>query len=75
VIVCLDANIISYYVERSPFWEPKVTARLASVAASRDTVAVSEAALLECLVGPIQSGDTSILADYQRFVAVLGDPR
>jgi hypothetical protein len=27
MIVCLDANIVIYYVERDPIWEPKVSAR------------------------------------------------
>ncbi|HEV3341328.1 MAG TPA: hypothetical protein VG125_13250 [Pirellulales bacterium] len=26
MIVCLDANIVIYYVERNPLWEPKVAA-------------------------------------------------
>jgi uncharacterized protein len=72
VIVCLDANIVIYYVERHPLWEPKVAARLQARAASGDTVAVSEAAWLECLVGPLQSGDTSVLADYQKFFRSTG---
>lgn len=67
MIVCLDANIVIYYVERNPVWEPRVTARLKAAAAAGDSLAVSEAALLECLVGPIQSGDSATLGDYQRF--------
>lgn len=69
MIVCLDANIIIYYVERNPVWEPKVTARLKAVAAAGDSLAVSEAALLECLVGPLQSGDSATVADYKKFFA------
>lgn len=67
MIVCLDANIVIYYVERHPIWEPKVTARLGAFAASGDTVAVSDVARLECLVGPLQSGDAAVFADYQKF--------
>jgi uncharacterized protein len=33
VIVCLDANVVIYYVERNPIWEPKVTARFKAIAA------------------------------------------
>lgn len=69
MIVCLDANIVIYFVERNPVWEPKVTATLKAIAAAGDSLAVSEAALLECLVGPLQSGDSAIVADYQRFFA------
>ena len=69
MIVCLDANIIIYYIERNPVWEPKVSARLKAIAAAGDSLAASDAALLECLVGPFQSGDSAILTDYQRFFA------
>jgi hypothetical protein len=33
VIVCLDANILIYYIERHPIWEPRVAARLKALAA------------------------------------------
>lgn len=72
MIVCLDANIVIYYVERHPVWEPKVTERLQAFAASGDTVAVSDVARLECLVGPLQSGDAAVFADYQTFFAAPG---
>ena len=69
MIVCLDANIVIYYVERNPLWEPKVVARLKSLAAQGDTFAVSDAARLECLVGTLQSGSNSVYADFQAFFA------
>jgi predicted nucleic acid-binding protein len=72
VIVCLDANIVIYHVERHPVWEPKVTARLKALATSGDAVAVSDAARMECLVGPLQSGNASVLADYQQFFGSAG---
>lgn len=72
MIVCLDANIVIYFVERNPVWEPKVAARLKSLAAMGDSLAISEASRLECLVGPWQSGDASTLADYQKFFALPG---
>lgn len=61
MIVCLDANIVIYHVERNPIWEPKVTARLKAAAAAGDSLAVSQAALLECLVGPLRSGYSGAL--------------
>jgi uncharacterized protein len=67
MIVCLDTNIVIYYVERDPVWEPKVDARLKGIVAAGDTLAVSDAARLECLVGPFQSGDALVLADYRTF--------
>ncbi len=66
MIICLDANIVIYYIERNPIWAPKVTARLGAISAS-DSVAVSEAALLECLVGPLRSGGKTVHADFERF--------
>ncbi len=69
MIVFLDANILIYLVERNPIWEPKVADRLKALAAAGDTVAVSDAARLECLVRPLHSGDASVLADYQAFFA------
>src|SRR5258708_3650825 len=72
MIVCLDTNIVIYYVERDPVWEPKVDARLKSIMAAGETLAVSDAARLECLVGPFQSGDASVLADYRTFFGLGG---
>jgi len=71
MIVCLDTNIVIYYVERDPDWKPKVDARLRRILAAGDKLAVSDAARLECFVGPFQSGDTAVLADYRKF---LGSP-
>lgn len=67
MIVCVDANIVIDYIERHPVWEPKVSARPRAIAAAGDSLAASEAALLECLVGPFKSGDSAVLADYQKF--------
>lgn len=67
MIVCLDANIVIYYVERDPVWEPKVAARLKALAAAGDTLAVSDLARAECLVGPLKNGDAAVLTDYQQF--------
>lgn len=43
------------------------TARLKAAAAAGDSLAVSQAALLECLVGPLRSGDSATFSDYQKF--------
>ena len=69
MIVCLDANIVIYLVERNPFWGPKVSARIAAYRAAGDKIAVCDAARLECLVGPIRSGNATDLASY---VALFG---
>lgn len=69
MIVCLDSNIVIYYVEGNPVWGPKVAARLSLLAASGDTLAVCDLARAECLIGPLRSGDAVALANYQRFFA------
>jgi predicted nucleic acid-binding protein len=69
MMVCLDTNIVIYCVERDPIWEPKVATRFKALAAAGDTLAVSDAARLECLVGPLQSSNPAVLADYKKFFA------
>jgi predicted nucleic acid-binding protein len=69
VIVCLDTNIVIYYVEQNPVWAPKVDARLKALLAAGDTLAVCDLARAECMIGPLKSGDAVVLADYQRFFA------
>lgn len=65
--VCLDTNIVIYYVERDPIWAPKVEGRLRSLAVGGHSLAVADAARLECFVGPLQLGDLATLADYRTF--------
>ncbi len=72
MIVCLDANVVIYLVEKNPLWEPKVSARIAAFRAAADEIAVSDAARLECLVGPFQTGNAADLASYAAFFAGLG---
>ncbi len=72
MIVCLDANIVIYYIERNPVWEPKLATRLKTLVASGDSLSVSDAVRLECLVGPLRSGNIAALADYQAFFSSPG---
>lgn len=67
MIVCLDANIVIYFIERNPVWEPKVSARIAEYRAGSHEIAVSDVARLECLVGPFKSGNAADLASYAAF--------
>ena len=69
MIVCLDANVVIYLVEQNPLWEPKASARIAAFRSSGDEIAVSDAARLECLVGPFQTGNAADLASYTAFFA------
>ena len=67
MIASLDANIVIYLVERNPFWEPKVSTRIAALRAAGDEIAVCDAARLECLVGPYQTGIEADIASYVAF--------
>src|SRR4029077_21026884 len=62
-----DANIVIYLVEQNPVWLSRVTNRLGAIHAAGDELGVSDAARLECLVGPYRSGDATVLADYTAF--------
>jgi hypothetical protein len=44
MMICLDANIVIYLVEKTPLWGPKVVARLAAATVAGNKVAVSDLA-------------------------------
>lgn len=71
VIAYLDANVVIYLVERHPVWGPKILGRIACLRAAGDDLAISDLARLECLVGPLTTGDAAVLADFDAF---FGDP-
>ena len=66
-MVSLDANIVIYLVEQNPLWAPKVAARIAAYRGVGEEIAVCDAARMECLVGPYQTGDAADLASYRAF--------
>jgi predicted nucleic acid-binding protein len=68
-MICLDTNCVIYLIENNPFWGPKVVARLAKAKAAADAIAACDLARSECLIGPMKTGDTALLANYQRFFA------
>lgn len=69
MIVCLDTNVVVYLVETDPVWTPKADARVAAFSAAGDELAVCDAAVLECLIGPLKSGDAATEAGYRAFLA------
>lgn len=72
MIVCLDTNFIVYLIEPHPLWSPKAVARLAASTTAGDTVAVCDAAILECLIHPLASGDVALEAKYRTLFATPG---
>jgi predicted nucleic acid-binding protein len=69
MIVCLDTNIVVYQIETDAIWTPKADARVAAIRAVGDEVAVCDAAVLECLIGPLASRDAATEAAYRAFFA------
>lgn len=69
MIVALDANIVIYWIEANAAWFTKVDNRLAAIRAAGDSVAVCEAALLECLLQPLKAGDAVTEASFRAFFA------
>jgi uncharacterized protein len=67
MMICLDANCVIYLIEKNPLWGPKVVARLAAAHMVGDSVATSDLARSESLIGPLISGDVALLSDYHRF--------
>ncbi len=68
-MVFLDANLVIYFVEQTPLWGQKASARLAALRAAGESFAVTELVRLECLVSPLKAGDASRLADFTAFFA------
>jgi hypothetical protein len=73
MIVCLDSNVVIYLVEANPTWTLKAYARLRSIRAAQDLVAVSDAARLECLLKPLASGDLGAETAFRAFFADPAD--
>ncbi len=70
MMVYLDSNIVMYLVEHRPPWSARVVARIATIHAGGDTLAVSDLTRMECQVGPLKSGNAAVLADYMAFFAL-----
>jgi uncharacterized protein len=69
VIAYLDTNLVIYFIEGTPGWGPRAAARIAALRAAGDGLAVSDLTRMECQVGPLISGNASLLADYAAFFA------
>jgi predicted nucleic acid-binding protein len=71
MIVAVDTNIAIYLVEHHPTWAPVARVALAAHLAAGATIALSDLARAECLVGPIRSGNTTLESAYRRFFAAV----
>jgi predicted nucleic acid-binding protein len=70
MIVYLDTNIVIYAVEQTPAFGPRARARLATAQAAGDILMISDLTRMECLVGPLRSGNTALESDFRAFFGV-----
>jgi predicted nucleic acid-binding protein len=63
--VYVDTSCLIYTVERHPDFYPILSPLWNAAQAGKVTVVSSEIAILECLVGPLKTGDAAVLADYE----------
>ena len=71
-VLCIDANIVIYTVEKHPKYSPLFRPLWESVTAEKLLVVISELILLETLVGPYRAGLGQLAADYQTFLSFPG---
>lgn len=69
-LVYLDANPIIYTVEKHPVYAPLLQPLWQAAQAKTIDVVSSELALMETLVGPLKSGNTTLERQYEQ--ALLG---
>lgn len=67
MLIYLDSNIVIYLIEQPPAWGPRAAARMALVHAAGDEVWISDLTRLEARVGPLASGNHSLLARFDSF--------
>lgn len=72
MIVFLDTNIVIYVVEQPPVFGPKAMTRLMALRTSSDSFLISDLVRMECLVGPLRSGDLVLQSDFRAFFGSRG---
>lgn len=71
-VIYLDSCLLVYAVEEDPVFGPSTKLRLAQAADTEDAVlAISPLVRLECLVGPMKSGDRALRLRYERALSLL----
>jgi predicted nucleic acid-binding protein len=72
MIVYLDTNVVIYATENPPVWGPKATGRLAALRAAGHDFMVSDLTRMECLVGPLKSGNGTLENQFRAFFTSSG---
>ena len=71
-VIYLDSCLLVYAVEDDPVFGPTTKQRLAQAADTEDAVlAISPLVRLECLVGPMKSGDRGLRLRYEHALSLL----
>ena len=71
-VLCINANIVIYTVEKHPRYSSAFRPLWSSVAAGQVYIVVSELVLLETLVGPYRAGLQQLANDYETFFTLPG---
>jgi predicted nucleic acid-binding protein len=69
MLIYCDSVVVIYYLEGSPPFKARATARLSAMWAAGDLMAVSDLVRLECRMQPIRFGDAAALALYDGLFA------
>jgi uncharacterized protein len=72
MIVHLDTNIVIYAVEDPPILGALALARLTALRGSGNTFMVNDLTRMECLVGPLKTGNTVVESEFRGFFAATG---
>ena len=71
-VICIDANIVIYSVEKHPRYCPVLRPLWTAVGVGLARVLISELALLETLIAPYRAKDQPLVADYENFFLLPG---
>jgi uncharacterized protein len=66
-MVFLDSNPVIYLIEQPAAFGSKATARVTTLLADGERLAVSDLVRMECQVGPLKANDPVLLAQYVMF--------
>ena len=71
-VIYLDSCLLVYAVEEDPVFGPNTQQRLTRAADTEEAVlAISPLVRLECLVGPMKSGDRALRLRYEHALSLL----
>jgi predicted nucleic acid-binding protein len=69
MLIYCDSVILMYFFDHTGLFNARAVARLASLRAAGEFIAVSDLSRLECRVQPMKRGDAAKLAVYDGFFA------